>query len=271
MSIHDDGFIFNDPRYLADMSAADKRELRLFVGGPLADELPESENEMATKTTTKTTAKTTKTAKTTTKETTVTKPSFYDRNAQQIAARIKLQQEIQTAVSEPTIPAVTSCLPGKGPKNLCDDPVELELLRYAATYYGWTTNEFCTESQAKKFGGTLIDGSQGFDLLWKPKTIQSGKNAGKTSQWISTVYPANCFVWANGAPDDHDYKVAQAEKKVRRAQHDLKALTTPKAKTKAQVQAENDELQAQLKAQAEQMAQLQAMMAQLMAAQTKTA
>ena len=267
MSIHDDGFIFNDPRYLADMSAADKRELRLFVGGPLADELPESENEMATKTTTKTT----KTAKTTTKETTVTKPSFYDRNAQQTAARIKLQQEIQTAVSEPTIPAVTSCLPGKGPKNLCDDPVELELLRYAATYYGWTTNEFCTVSQAKKFGGTLIEGSQGFDLLWKPKTIQSGKNAGKTSQWISTVYPADCFVWANGAPDDHDYKVAQAEKKVRKAQRDLKTLTTPKAKTKAQVQAENDALQAQLKAQAEQMAQLQAMMAQLMAAQTKTA
>lgn len=207
-----------------------------------------------------TTAKTNTTAK----ETTMTenKPSFADRTAARIAARIELQQTIQAEVSEPTIGEVTSCLPGKGPKNLCDDPVELELLRYAAAYYGWTTNEFCTESQAKKFGGTLIEGAEGFDLIWLPKTTKTGKNAGVTTQWVSKVYPATAFVWANGTPDDHDYTVAQAEKRLRRAQRELdraKKANQPKAKTKAEIAAENDELRASL-------AQMQAMMAQLMAA-----
>ena len=216
-------------------------------------------------TTTKTTArKSTTAAKPATKETTMTtKPSFADRTAARIDARIKLQQEITAKVSEPTIGEPTSCLPGKTAKNLCDDPVEIEFLRYAATFYGWETNEFCTEAQAKKFGGTLKEGAEGVDLIWLPKTTKTGKNAGVTTQWVSKVYPATAFVWEKGNPDDHDYKVKKAEQQVRRAERALKAAKKegqPKPKTKAQLETENDDLRTQ-------MAQMQAMMAKLMAAQ----
>ena len=220
-------------------------------------------------TTTKTTARKSTTAKTTAKKgttmtaTTEHKPTYDERNAARIAARIQLQQEIQAKVQEPTIGEPTSCLPGKTAANLCDDPVEIELLRYAATFYGWTTNEFCTPFQAKKFGGTLKEGSQGFDLIWLPKTTKTGKNAGKTSQHVCTVYPAYCYEWANGAPNDHDYKVKQAQNKLRKAERELKAAERdgqPKPKTKAELETENDDLRAQ-------MAEMQAMMAKLMAAQ----
>lgn len=250
-------YIFNDPRYLKDMSEEHRRELRMFVGGPLADELPERGTTMTTK---KSAAKTTTT---TTKETTMTettKPTFADRTAARIAARVQLQQTIQTKVKEPSIGEVRHALPGKTAANLCDDPIELEFLRYAAAYYGWTTDEFCTEAQAKKFGGTLVEGAEGIDLIWKPKTTKTGKNAGVTTQWVSKVYPATAFTWAKGTPDDHDYKVKQAERKVRAAQRELKAAQKAGTKTKAEIQAENDDLRAQ-------MAQMQAMMAQLMAAQ----
>lgn len=191
------------------------------------------------------------------------KPSFADRTAARIAARIELQQTITAAVQEPAIGEPKHVLPGKTAANLCDDPVEIEFLRYAATFYGWTTDEFCTEAQAKKFGGTLIEGAEGIDLIWKPKTTKTGKNAGVTTQWVSKVYPATAFTWEKGAPNDHDYKVKQAQRKLRRAERELKAAERdgmPKPKTKAQLETENDDLRAQ-------MAQMQAMMAQLMAAQ----
>lgn len=201
----------------------------------------------------------------TTKETTMTtKPSFADRTAARIAARIKLQQEITEKVAEPTIGEPTSCLPGKTAKNLCDDPVEIEFLRYAATFYGWTTNEFCTEAQAKKFGGTLKEGAQGIDLIWLPKTTKTGKNAGVTTQWVSTVYPADAFEWTKGTPDDHDYKVKKAQQRLRKAERELKAAERdgmPKPKTKAEMQAENDDLREQMAKMQEQMAQLLAKLA----------
>ena len=209
-----------------------------------------------------TTKKNAATTTATKKETTMTtpKPSFADRTAARIAARIELQQTITAAVQEPTVGEPKHVLPGKTAANLCDDPVEIEFLRYAATFYGWTTDEFCTEAQAKKFGGTLVEGAEGIDLIWKPKTTKTGKNAGVTTQWVSKVYPATAFTWAKGTPDDHDYKVKQAERKVRAAQRELKAAQKAGTKTKAEIQAENDDLRAQ-------MAQMQAMMAQLMAAQ----
>lgn len=208
---------------------------------------------MAT-TTSKTATKTIATKESTMNE----KPSFADRTAAKIAARAKLQKTILGKVKKPAIAEIAHALPGKTAANLCDDPAEVELLRYAATYYGWDDTEYCTEAQAKKFGGTLIEGAQGFDLLWKPKTTKSGKNAGVTTQWVSTVYPASAFEWANGAPDDTAYKVKAAERKVKKAQRELKALTTPKRKTVKEMQAENDDLRAQ-------MAEMQAQMAQLLA------
>lgn len=206
-------------------------------------------------------------AKTTAKETTMTtekKPSYADRTNAKIAARIKLQQTIQDEVKEPGIPEVTHILPGKNASNLCDDPVEIELLRYAAAYYGWDDTAYCTEAQAKKFGGTVKEGAQGFDLLWKPKTTKTGKNAGVTTQHVATVYPASAFEWAGGAPDDHDYKVKKAQQRVRKAQRDLKAAERegqPKPKTKAEMQAENDDLRAQMAKMQEQMALLLAKLA----------
>lgn len=219
---------------------------------------------MATKNTAaKSTAKTTANAKENTMSN-ETKTSYNDRSAAKVADRAKLQETILAKVKEPSIPEVTHILPGKTAANLCDDPAEIELLRYAAAYYGWDDVAYCTAAQAKKFGGTVKDGAQGFDLLWKPKTTKTGKNAGVTTQHVATVYPASAFEWANGAPNDHDYKVAKAQRALRKAERELKAAERdgkPKPKTKAEMQAENDDLREQMAKMQEQMAQLLAKLA----------
>ena len=78
-------------------------------------------------------------------------------------------------------------------------------------------NEFCTVSQAKKFGGTLDPEYKGHGWLvkYKPYTPKSGKNAGKTTQFETVVYPKAAFVWAEGEPVLDEQ--AEAERKAKAA------------------------------------------------------
>lgn len=113
---------------------------------------------------------------------------------------------------------VTSCLPGKTAANFTDDPAEVELLGKAAAKFGWG-NEFCTVSQAKKFGGTLDPNYEGHGWLvkYKPYTPKSGKNAGKTTQFETVVYPKAAFIWATESGEPEFDEQVEAERKAKAA------------------------------------------------------
>ena len=116
---------------------------------------------------------------------------------------------------------VTSCLPGKTAANFTDDPDEVTLLGKAAAKFGWGS-EFCTVSQAKKFGGELDPEYKGHGWLvkYKPYTPKSGKNAGVTTQFETVVYPKAAFVWhtESGEPEfDERAEAERAAKKAKRA------------------------------------------------------
>lgn len=126
--------------------------------------------------------------------------------------RTKYLDEILKAVPAE---GVTSCLPGKTIANLTDDPKEQEILAKAATFFDMG-NTFCTESQAKKFGGTLNEEETGFLVNWKPKATKDGR----TNVWSCIVYPVTAFEWENGEPTfDED---AELKRKARRAQRAAK-------------------------------------------------
>ena len=172
----------------------------------------EKENATMTKTAVKTT-KTTATAKENTMPETTPKKSAY--TLKKDAAnelRTKYLDEIMKAAPAK---GVTSCLPGKTVANLTDDPKEQEILAKAATFFDMGTT-FCTESQAKKFGGTLKEDETGFLVNWKPKATKDGR----TNVWSCIVYPANAFEWEGGEPVfDED---AELKRKARRAQRAAK-------------------------------------------------
>lgn len=113
---------------------------------------------------------------------------------------------------------VTSCLPGKTAANFTDDPAEVTLLGKAAAKFGWG-NEFCTVSQAKKFGGELDPEYEGHGWLvkYKPTTPKSGKNAGKTTQFETVVYPKAAFVWHTESGEPEFDEQAEAERKAKAA------------------------------------------------------
>lgn len=114
---------------------------------------------------------------------------------------------------------VTSCIPGHTTDNFTDDPAEVELLGKAAAKFGMGT-EFCTVSQAKKFGGTLDPEYKGHGWLVKylPYTPKSGKNAGVTTQFSTVVYPKAAFVWAAGEPvKDEQLEAERAARKAKSA------------------------------------------------------
>ena len=145
---------------------------------------------------------------------------------------------------------VTSCIPGKNAYNMTDDPAEVELLGKAAAKFGWG-NEFCTVSQAKKFGGELDPEYKGHGWLikYKPYTPKSGKNAGVTTQFETVVYPKAAFVWAAGEPvfdEDADAlrKARKAKTAMNRAKRALKeandaaGIKTPRRSTSRKPKAE---------------------------------
>ena len=124
---------------------------------------------------------------------------------------------------------ITSCIPGKGPENITDDPAELRLLARAANAFGWG-NEFCSNSQAEKCFGTLKPGAVGWPVTWKPTTTKSGPNAGRVNTFETVMFPKDAFVWAteSGEPElDVARKAAKdlkkAKRNVRRANKELKA------------------------------------------------
>lgn len=173
---------------------------------------------------TKTAAKTTKTA-TTEKETTMTeqtanneKETTVKYNYREDKAR---HEEIRANAKLGRTKAVevTSCIPGHTTANFTDDPAEVELLGKAAAKFELGT-EFCTVSQAKKFGGTLDPEYKGHGWLVKylPYTPKSGKNAGVTTQFSTVVYPKAAFVWAAGEPvKDEQLEAERAARKAKRA------------------------------------------------------
>lgn len=116
------------------------------------------------------------------------------------------------------VEGITSCLPGKTAANFTDDPAEVTLLGKAAAKFGWG-NEFCTVSQAKKFGGELDPEYEGHGWLVKylPKTAKTGKNAGKTTQFETVVYPKAAFVWHTESGEPEFDEQAEAERKAKAA------------------------------------------------------
>ena len=130
--------------------------------------------------------------------------------AKKAAATALRDEHIDEVMKAEPMEGVTSCLPGKTIANLTDDPAEAELLARAATFFEMG-NEFCTEAQAKKFGGTLNEDESGWLIFWKPKTTKEGK----TSTWSSIVYPVDAFEWAGGKPVFDEQ--AELERKARRA------------------------------------------------------
>lgn len=130
--------------------------------------------------------------------------------AKKAAATALRDEHIDEIMKAEPMEGVTSCLPGKTIANLTDDPAEAELLARAATFFEMG-NEFCTEAQAKKFGGTLKEDESGWLIFWKPKTTK----AGKESTWSSIVYPVDAFEWAGGKPVFDEQ--AELERKARRA------------------------------------------------------
>lgn len=177
---------------------------------------------------TKTAAKTAKTAATK-KETAVKKETTMTNEPKKSAYTLKkdaaaaFRAEYLDAVedTEP-LEGVTSCLPGKSIMNLTDDPAEQLLLAKAAAFFEMGTT-FCTESQAKKFGGTLLEDEQGWLVNWKPKTSKDGN----VSVWTAVVYPVDAFEWENGEPTfdeqlDAERKARRAKRAANRAQKALK-------------------------------------------------
>jgi len=130
--------------------------------------------------------------------------------AKKAAATALRDEHLDEIMKAEPMEGVTSCLPGKTIANLTDDPAEAELLARAATFFEMG-NEFCTEAQAKKFGGTLKESESGWLIFWKPKTTK----AGKESTWSSIVYPVDAFEWAGGKPVFDEQ--AELERKARRA------------------------------------------------------
>lgn len=130
--------------------------------------------------------------------------------AKKAAATALRDEHLDEVMKAEPMEGVTSCLPGKTIANLTDDPAEAELLARAATFFEMG-NEFCTEAQAKKFGGTLKEDVQGWLIFWKPKTTKTGKE----STWSSIVYPVDAFEWAGGKPVFDEQ--AELERKARRA------------------------------------------------------
>lgn len=130
--------------------------------------------------------------------------------AKKAAATALRDEHIDEIMKAEPMEGVTSCLPGKTIANLTDDPAEADLLARAAAFFEMG-NEFCTESQARKFNGTLKEDEQGWLVMWKPKTTK----AGKTSTWSSVVYPVDAFEWADGKPVFDEQ--AELERKARRA------------------------------------------------------
>ena len=172
------------------------------------DAIDDSEKETPMLKTAKTAAKTTANDS---KETIMTENATPKTFAAKKSAATELRDKYIDEIRKAT-PAegVTSCLPGKGIANLTDDHEERELLAKAAKFFDMGT-AFCTESQAKKFGGTLKEDEQGWLVFWKAKTTK----AGKTSQWSSVVYPVGAFEWEDGEPVfDED---AELKRKARRA------------------------------------------------------
>lgn len=153
------------------------------------------------------------TANTEKKENTMPKYNFREDKARHAAIR----DAAKLGRTKPI--EVTSCIPGKTAANFTDDPDEVTLLGKAAAKFGWS-GEFCTVSQAKKFGGTLDPEYTGHGWLvkYKPYTPKSGKNAGVTTQFETVVYPAEAFVWANGAPElDEQAEAERVAKRAKRA------------------------------------------------------
>ena len=145
-------------------------------------------------------------------ETTTKKSAYTLKKDAANELRTKYLDEILKAVPAE---GVTSCLPGKTIANLTDDPKEQEILAKAATFFDMG-NTFCTESQAKKFGGTLNEEETGFLVNWKPKATKDGR----TNVWSCIVYPVTAFEWENGEPTfDED---AELKRKARRAQRAAK-------------------------------------------------
>lgn len=144
------------------------------------------------------------------------KPKSAYTERKEYAAALRAQYADEIADTEP-LAGVTSCLPGKTIANLTDDPNEQDFLARAAAYFDAGT-AFCTESQAKKFGGTLADPEHVAGILvnWKPKTTK----AGVTSTWQAVVYPVDAFEWENGTPTFDEQ--LDAERKARRAKRAAK-------------------------------------------------
>lgn len=221
------------------------------------------------KTAAKTAAKTTEKKETVMNETEKKVSPFAAKKAAATALRDEHIDEIMKA--EP-MEGVTSCLPGKTIANLTDDPAEAELLARAATFFEMG-NEFCTEAQAKKFGGTLNEDESGWLIFWKPKTTKEGK----TSTWSSIVYPVDAFEWAGGKPvfDEQaelERKARRAKRAANKAAKELKAandaagIKTPR-RTVARATATNPDVAAMT----ETMNALMAQNAQLIAALTALA
>lgn len=166
-------------------------------------------------------APTTATTKPAKKENAMTnaKPKkFYIKLADRIADRAKRGEEVKGA--EPAPFEIKNANPEKTTKNFTDLPSEVELLRRACTFYGWTDDEWTTVAQAETCGGTLVKHDVYWNIAYKDK-----KDGAK---FAVTIFPRSAFEWKTGKPEvDEEAKAAKAEKaeqaRIRRQLRDAKA------------------------------------------------